>query len=367
MNNAYAASKLAAHPDTLKDLREGGDGRLTLVHLMPQNLCNQRCAFCSYRMPENKNSLEFNESKALPVADTLLLLADLAAMGVKAIEVTGGGEPLAYPHGDLLWAALRHYGFDTGIVTNGTLLRMPLAEAICASRLKWARVSIDSARQSTYALMRKAPAHHFVRAWNAVSLFRECAPNDPDFRLGVGFVLSNENWKEVYDFVAMAKDHGADNVRLSATFSDQHLSYFQDGVDLKAASDASEQAVADFQDENFKVYNQIPRRLWETEHPVQDYPRCVAKDLMCVVEGEGRVYTCCTFTGSKKGLMGNFLEHPRGFRGVWEDALEFRRTMDPRKYCTVPCLYRERNLASIELIESPTMPPAQEHLHKNFV
>jgi molybdenum cofactor biosynthesis enzyme MoaA len=366
MSDAYAPNKLAAHPEVLADLRAGGPGRLISVHLMPMNTCNQRCTFCSYRMPENKNAEDFNEGVHLNAMAMLDLLAHFSFIGVQGVEVTGGGEPLAYPHTDALWKALKHHNFATALVTNGTLLK-DRAPLICDSRLKWVRVSIDAARESTYALMRKAPPKHFVRAWNAVEEFRKHAPKDPEFRLGVGFVLSNENWTEVYDFVRMARDHGADNVRLSSTFSDKQLAYFGPDVDLKAASAASEQAKADFEDATFKVHNQIPRRLWETEHPAQDYERCTTKDLLCVVEGEGRVYTCCTFTGSKKGLMGNFLQHPRGFRGVWEDNAEWRKSFNAKEYCKVACLYRERNLAMIDLIAAPTMPEPVTMSHQEFV
>jgi organic radical activating enzyme len=244
MSDAYAPNKLAAHPEVLADLRAGGPGRLISVHLMPMNTCNQRCTFCSYRMPENKNAEDFNEGVHLNAMAMLDLLAHFSFIGVQGVEVTGGGEPLAYPHTDALWKALKHHNFATALVTNGTLLK-DRAPLICDSRLKWVRVSIDAARESTYALMRKAPPKHFVRAWNAVEEFRKHAPKDPEFRLGVGFVLSNENWTEVYDFVRMARDHGADNVRLSSTFSDKQLAYFGPDVDLKAASAASEQFVGD--------------------------------------------------------------------------------------------------------------------------
>lgn len=367
MTDAYAPNKLAAHPEVLADLRAGGDGRLISVHLMPTNRCPHSCAWCSYRLDDNHNSEAFDDTKQIPAEKMLELLADFAVMGVKGVEVTGGGEPLSYKHREELWKALRAHNFDTALVTNGTLLTPSLALLIGSTNLKWVRVSIDAADPNTYAQARGVKPSEFHRAWKAVELFRSHGPTNQEFRLGVGFVLSNENWREVYDFVAMAKEHGADNVRLSATFSDKHMSYFWPSVDLKAAEEASIRAQEDFEDDGFTVYNQIPRRLSEIEHPAQDYDRCATKDLLCVVEGEGKVYTCCTFTGSNKGLYGNFLTHPRGFRGVWEDNAEWRRKFNARDYCRVSCLYRERNLAMIDLIAAPTMPPKQDHIHESFI
>ena len=51
--NEYATDKLGSHPEIVAKLRKG-ESTLTSVHLMPQNLCNHSCSFCSYRLPDNK-------------------------------------------------------------------------------------------------------------------------------------------------------------------------------------------------------------------------------------------------------------------------------------------------------------------------
>lgn len=367
MTSPYATDKLRSHPMALHQLRTVGTCLAPItVHLMPQNVCNQSCSFCSYRLPDNKNSSSFNESAHIPLPALQSLLADFYYMGVKGIEVTGGGEPLAYPHTRELWQQLSLYDFHTALVSNGTLLHKHDISSI-TENLKWARISIDAATPSTYATMRKAPPSHFDRAWQAVSALREHMPDDPDFRLGVGFVLSNENLEEVYDFVARASTSGADNVRLSSTFSDKHLDYFSDHSALTHAANESRRAVEDFDSPEFRVHNLIPVRLWETEHPTQDYRRCPTKDVLCVVEGECKVYTCCTFTGSLHGLYGRFDTHPQGFKGLWAQAANWRKDWDCREACQCACLYRERNLAMNSLIDSPDLPPYQEHLHDSFI
>lgn len=363
--DAYAVDKLQSHPDILKKYRETGEGTLISVHLMPQNVCNQRCSFCSYRLPDNKNSKVFDEGKHIPWPSMLNLLNDFTEMGVQGIEVTGGGEPLAYPFTEQLWEEFAKRDFATAIVTNGTLMRD--RAPLLTKKMKWARVSIDSINSKTYSEMRKCPEKHFELAKRAVQELRKNAPNDPDFRLGCGFVLCNENIEQVYDFVKMARDLGADNVRLSSTFSDQNLDYFKVGNEkLKAAVDASIKAKEDFETETFKVHNLIPTRVWETEHHEQDYVRCGVKDFLCVVEGECKVYTCCTFTGSLQGCYGKFTEHAGGFKGLWNDYTGWRKKFDASKYCKVSCLYRQRNLSIIKLVESENLTTGSS-IHKEFI
>jgi len=361
---SYAVDKLASHPVALKQLRETGTAPLISVHLMPQNLCNQRCTFCSYRLPDNKNSSHFNEGVHIPIGDMRRLLEDFAEMGVQGVEVTGGGEPLAYPHVGALWTLLNGHGFATAIVTNGTLLK-GRAELI-TQKMKWARVSIDASNAKTYSEMRKCPVGHFVKAWDAVAQLRKHAPPDPDFRLGVGFVLCNENINEVYEFVRLARESGADNVRLSVTFSDQNEDFFDDKEAFHRAIEESQRAAVMFTDETFKVHNMMPTRGWEIQHPVQDYGRCTTKDVLCVVEGECKVYTCCTFTGSVHGLYGKFTDHEGGFKGLWDSFREWRRDFRADQYCQCACLYRDRNLAMNELIDGEETPES-DHLHKEFV
>jgi len=309
-------------------------------------------------MDGNKNAVEFDRKSAIPWSDMTNLLYDFKDLGVQGIEVTGGGEPLAYPHTERFWGLLREHGFATALVTNGTLLR-DRAPLICSSNLKWARVSIDAVTKETYTAMRRCPESHFELAWRAVRKIREHAPATPDFRLGIGFVQSVENLGQVYEFVRMASESGADNVRLSTVFSDQNLGYFEGHEEeLLQAIEDSERAEADFSSDDFVVHNLLPTRVMEIEHPTQDYDRCATKDFLCVVEGSGKVYTCCTFTGSDRGCYGNFMEHPGGFKGLWEENEQWRRDLVARDYCKVACLYRTRNEGLIELM-TPRM-------HKEF-
>ena len=361
MPDAYAVDKLAAHPETLRKLRETGEGDLLSVHLMPTNRCGHGCAWCSYRMDGNKNSSAFDESKQIPWGAMLSLLDDFETLGVKGVEVTGGGEPLSYRWVTPLWHELARRPFATALVTNGTLLTDELARLITSSHLRWARVSIDSSNPGTYSEARRVKPLEYDRAWNAVELLRKHAPKDPEFRLGVGFVQSNENMGEVHEFVRMAKERGADNVRLSVTFSDHGPNYYKDQEALRRAVEDSKRADADFTGDSFAVNNLIPARVWEVSHPAQDYKRCPTKDVLCVVEGECKVYTCCTFTGSPSGLYGKFTEHAEGFLGLWRGQREWRKKFNASEYCKVSCLYRDRNIAMNKLIDAP------EHVHREFI
>ncbi len=367
--NPYMVNKLACHPDLISKLRTGDNDTLTQVHLMPSNVCNQRCSFCSYRMPDNKNSSNFDYRQMLSIESIMSLIADMKRIGVKAVEVTGGGEPLAHKYKYKMFEELFNAGFDVGLVTNGTLLDDDLANLL-APNLTWMRVSIDAATPQSYSALRNAPEHHFYAALDAISKIRQAGGHKDEFRLGVGFVMANGNELDVYDLCAIVKDRGADNIRLSITFSDQHMDFFTDQKKVMEGIVLSQKAVEDIADESFQIINLIPERCNNILDHNNDYHYCYTKDILCVVEGAGNVYTCCTFTGSKKGILGNFLNHKNGFYGVWEDSYHFRKNLDPRIYCNVTCLYAKRNLEMIKIVENddlyePSFQP--DAIHKNFI
>lgn len=367
--NPYMVNKLACHPDLIEKLRNGDNDTLVQVHLMPSNVCNQRCSFCSYRMPDNKNSSHFDYRQMLPIDSIRDLIRDMKRIGVKAVEVTGGGEPLAHTDKYAMFEELFNAGFDVGLVTNGTLLDDDLARLL-APNLTWLRVSIDASTPQTYSALRNAPERHFHAALDSLSKIRSVGNHKDEFRLGVGFVMANGNELDVYDLCAQVKQRGADNIRLSITFSDKHMDFFTDQQRVMRGIVLSQQAVDDLSDDTFQIINLIPERCTNILDHNNDYKYCYTKDLLCVVEGAGNVYTCCTFTGSRKGILGNFLTHDNGFYGVWEDSYRFRKSLNPKTYCNVTCLYAKRNLEMIRIVENDgqfdasQMPDA---IHKNFI
>lgn len=358
--NPYATNKLLAHPTLIRKLRAKRLDTLTQVHLMPQNACNQGCEFCAYRLVGNPNADIFDTSKAIPWPIMEKLLWNLADMEVKAVEVTGGGEPLAYPKKYEMFELLFSHGFDVALVTNGTLLTDELA-ALIAPKLMWMRVSIDAGTKETYSKIRHTKLSHFDKAWDAVRKIRLIGSHHPEFRLGVGYVVSNDNELELFKACQLAKDAGADNIRLSIAFSYLNLDYFKSQKRLQEAVELSRKC-EELNDTSFQVINLIPERYNNVVEPVNEYHYCYSKDVITVIEGTGKVYTCCTFTGSTKGILGNFIEHPDGFEGVWRDSAEFRHELDPKVYCRSSCLYRKRNLDMIGLVEEGKAP-----IHINFI
>ena len=352
MENIYSIQKILYHLDKIKELREGKQLNPVQIHLMPNNSCNQNCSWCNYRIEGNKNTQLFGKSSYIPKEVMLQLLDDFKGMGGKAIENTGGGSPLLYPYKKEMYERIIKHEFDHALVTNGTLLDEEFA-AMITPTMTWARVSIDCATPKTYESMRRVNGNNIFKAWNAIKLLRKYS-NNPQFKLGVGFVISNENYKEVYEGCKQAKEAGADNVRIGAVFHPDKLKYFNNKT-IKIGKELSKKA-EELNDKNFKVYNLFNERIHNLEIGKQDYKFCGTKELLCVVGGNCDVYTCCSLAFNKKGLIGNLKN--KSFKELWnsEEKKRMFKNFDASKICNYMCLYESRNKYINKLLEN--------HLHK---
>lgn len=101
------------------------------VRVMPTNRCNMRCPECTYQNMDRKLSIPYK---------TLLSTTEkLVALGMRAVTITGGGEPLCYPHTQNYINYLCDAGIGVGMVTNGLGLREAHRPTI--DSLEWCRIS----------------------------------------------------------------------------------------------------------------------------------------------------------------------------------------------------------------------------------
>ena len=367
MTTPYATNKLLYHPDLLADLRAGRvPPSPRVVHFMPELACPHSCKWCSYghRRPEDGpeaqgwKNMELMDNRArLTWEQASRFLDEFEAMGGRAVELTGGGEPLLWPHVERFFErmAIGATDLELGMVTNGTLLRPEMARAFNMTRWRWARVSIDAGTEETYTRVRRVKASEWERAWRAVRLLAHARDLPGSSfrrgrRVGVGFVVDAGNYDEVYRACRLAKANGADNIRVSIAFTPQHLDRFPEGA-LEEAAGQARQAREELDEDTFQVVDLVSERAGNLASPAQDYPYCAAKDYLCVVGGDANVYTCCSLAFNPRGLIGSV--EPDGFRALWERTMPgFSAAHDPREACPVECLYERRNKEALAMLEA---------------
>jgi len=304
---AYSDLKAGWHLDKIETIRRGGQIVPAQVQLILSDLCNQDCHFCAYRMTGGFSSEQFGESgnknpnRKIPTKKAMEILDDCSALGVKAIQFTGGGEPTVHPdHLDVFQYA-QNYGLETSLVTNGVLFRPGWEEVL--PRMKWVRVSVDAGNADEYAKVRNVKPEFYEKALaNITSLAAEIQKQGTDCFLGVGYVVTRENWADAYEGISRLRDTGAHNVRLSAMFSTDGASYY-DGVydSIKAEIER----VKHLETSTFSVVDLFGNRINDLVQHSPDYDFCGYQQFNCYVGGNLRVYRCCTTAYTKHGEVGD--------------------------------------------------------------
>ena len=130
--------KLLHHKSALCDLRAAKNHPIVL-HIMPTEVCNLRCVFCSVAQRGKEDKL-FQD---LTMEQIRFVISKLQPMGLKAVILSGGGEPTLYKPINELIAHLHAVGMEIGLITNG----IPLAKKVSPenlARLSWVRISANA-------------------------------------------------------------------------------------------------------------------------------------------------------------------------------------------------------------------------------
>lgn len=113
-------NKFWHHPEALEGLRNGKP-RPVVSHIMLTDICQHKCAFCSVQTREG-NTLTMEQIRSYVEA--------LKALGLKAIILSGGGNPILYKSKDDDFNTVVDYlhglGLEIGLITNG----MPMREYV---------------------------------------------------------------------------------------------------------------------------------------------------------------------------------------------------------------------------------------------
>lgn len=307
-SNPYSSLKAAWHLDKIEALRLGRQVVPAQVQLILSDLCNQDCHFCAYRMSGGFSSEQFagvdgekNPNRMIPTVKAKEILDDCASLGVGAVQFTGGGEPTVHPDHLAIFEHAQYLGLDTALVTNGVLFRPGWERAL--RKMSWVRVSIDASNAEEYSKVRRVKPEFYERALaNVTALAEEIAAYGSSCVLGVGYVITRENWTHLVDGVSRLRDTGAHNVRLSAMFSTQGADYYAGiGKDISIEIDKVKKLATD----RFDVVDLYGDRIRDLVQHAPDYDLCGYQQFNTYIGGNLRVYRCCTTSYTKHGEVGD--------------------------------------------------------------
>lgn len=133
------------HPRALNGLRNGKP-QVVVAHVMPTDTCQHTCAFCS---------VQTREGDTLRVEQITEFLDQLMPYGLKAVILSGGGNPILYKHFDALVDVIWRRGLQIGLITNG----MPLKD-YPDGRVSWKNVKPSTLDKLTWVRISMSGLDH---------------------------------------------------------------------------------------------------------------------------------------------------------------------------------------------------------------
>lgn len=136
MESKYTSTgaKFWLHSEAMEAYRAGDPHSIISTHVSPTARCNLSCDFCSVSRRDQRHSI--------PMQTIRRYIETLMGCGLKAVILTGGGEPLMYEDvNDLVRFLAYDCGLELGLITNGTACDRLRPD--CWGCFSWVRVSLN--------------------------------------------------------------------------------------------------------------------------------------------------------------------------------------------------------------------------------
>jgi len=263
------------------------------------------------------------------------VIDSLKVMDIRGWEVCGGGEPLLHRESHSFLKLLNETGRPILLVTNGSFLTEEDAE-----NCRTIRVSLDAGTRWTHEAL------HGSNDWDKI--LENIKKASKITRVGVGFLIHPENYKEIPIFTRLCKYLGAQFVHIRPCFTDYPIVRDQVGFNWFTWSKHYEEEIQwylslakGYEDNSFKVYTtfyKVMPKKWL-------FKKCYALTLNPLISPTGGVWICCERRGVKRSLIGTI-----GKDGTFYDIWYSKRHEElienlPNRLCPLKCKYAGYNRA----------------------
>lgn len=335
------------------DWTVGTDGPL-VVELDTTEVCNLACPGCiSEDLVENSTS--FTRERLLQIAE------ELYQMGVKAVILIGGGEPLAHPAVGEMIQYLGEHDIHIGITTNGYFINQYIDEI--AKYVSWTRVSMDAATQETFDMLR--PAKNGISAFYQIINNMRALAKVKTGKLGFSYLIRTEadgfgiqsNIHEIYDAAVLAKEIGCDYFEVKPSYSytgGQNHALVKHDIGRMQEARTEIARLDSLETKDFKITKAI--NLEDSLNGVdqvqeKEYHFCPMGHLRTLISPSG-VYVCPYWRGKERYCIGNAREN--SISQIWHGSrrAEVMKYTDPGRVCDFHCLRHQSNLDVLDMIQT---------------
>lgn len=274
------------------------------LELFVSDRCNHSCVGCHSKMLHNLSN-DFLDFKLIK-----RLFREVSVLGVRGIEISGGGEPLMHPEIINIVKCATKNKMKVGVLTNGTLLNGKMIDEFLKDLL-FIRISFDATDGDLYRRIHSRDDLDKVLK-NIKRLIAERKRTKSPITIGLKMLVSEFNYSEIINTAKTAKLLKADYIQFKPLRKSLHAIPNTMELFVKESIDEARKL---FSDNKFKVLGSAEKSTIKK--------RCFLNPLHPVVDTTGDVYLCAFFQHRMDThRIGNLHKHT--FREIWYSKRHYK-------------------------------------------
>ena len=340
----YQASFL----NRFEDFKFSGSSKPWVVELDPTTACNLACHGCISASLLNQGGFKRDRIKELA--------KEFVEIGVKAVVLIGGGEPMAHPEFGTLVDYFYENDIHVGVTSNGTLIDK-FANSL-ANHTKWVRISVDAGSEEVFQQYRphasgKSQFNKVIDGMKKLSKSRKT-------KLGFSFLVLEKvgadkkynekgqnfvetNATDIFKAAKLAKEIGCDYFEVKPSFDPFHFLNDTSALMSNIIKDELNKS-AYLEDENFKIISPytLSKTMEGEKKQIKDYSRCLTAEMRTVLSPSG-AYVCPYHRGNNNLKIGD--PNSESLKEIWygKTRKDIMKNLDPRKHCEFHCIRHNTN------------------------
>jgi len=341
INDAFDNNKILYHGDRLKQYIDTGKtiAPITLT-LDLTNICNNKCPKCVTRF-KNKDTLDYKF--------IINLFYDLKELGIKGIQITGGGEPLLHPRVVDIVELGNSLGFSMGLVTSGQYVEGIDRERLIRN-LKWIRISLDAGTPEHYKETHGLDEYKFLRVINFIkSLCAIKIENDLPIIIGASYLVSlwdkEREEEDIHEAVKKLQIQGFNYFQIKQFHGNKiEIDYLDKTKKLSWLKTF-----------NIELYNTFKTRRYP-----RNYNYCHGAHFTTSISADGKLYACCHLKNEEMYPIADLKKV--SILHIWnsEKMLDIIKDIDINK-CIKYCKYNTLNYVLENTLQK------DKSVHKDFL
>lgn len=335
--------------ERVRSFFEGAPVGPWVIEMDPTTACNLACHDCISANLLNQGGIARDRIKELA--------QEFKEMGVRAVVLIGGGEPMAHPEFGTLVDYFYDNGIHVGVTTNGTLIERHLERL--AYKTKWVRISVDAGSDEVFKEFRPAPNGRsmfgqVIEGMRALGKIKKC-------RFGYSFLILSKrvadavlpvkgaqatitNARDIVKAAHLAKELGCDYFEVKPAFDMMH--FLQSQADETTAVVKEMLAeIAHLASDDFQIVSPytLNEAIQGAATQKKEYTRCLISEIRTVVTPSG-VYVCPYHRGNANMRIGDI--NVESMQHVWtsDKRKAVMKQVNPSIHCMFHCIRHPSNL-----------------------